>query len=156
VATVNGGVWGAIVAFERVGKKGDVASESGKLKGAAKYIVDVLVNTSSDRPLVASSGEDGAGPRSRLALLPPQTKHLQPQVVSISLSQVSLVLAFFQGIQDSSHIDSFFCGHRWMLLVVSGSSFRRILGRWMQGKMASNVWGRPYHDSVTKKEKFHC
>ncbi|GAX80204.1 hypothetical protein CEUSTIGMA_g7642.t1 [Chlamydomonas eustigma] len=107
VATVNGGVWGAVVAFERIGKKGDVASESDRPKGAAKYIVDVLVNTSSDRPLVAASGGDGAGPHSRLALLPPQTKHLQPQVVSISLSQVdalSSIRVFIQ--KDLRSIDA--------------------------------------------------
>ena len=86
VASVNGGIWGTVVAFERTGKKdaiSSVESEKSEKKSGGKYIVDVLVNTAGNGPLATPSfgGQ-------RLALLPAQAKRLEPQVVSIPLSQV--------------------------------------------------------------------
>ncbi len=94
MASVNGGVWGTIVAFERVGKKGasdtaEEGDENGGRKGAAKYIVDVLVNTQGDGPLAMALSSTGAATGGqRLALLSPQAKRLEPQVVALPLSQV--------------------------------------------------------------------
>lgn len=95
MASVNGGVWGTVVAFERTGKKDGAEGDArpGKRTSSAKYVVDVLVNTSGDGPLLAapsssSSGGLPGGSGQRLALLPAQAKRLEPQVVSVPLAQV--------------------------------------------------------------------
>ncbi len=92
VASVNGGVWGTVVAFNRVGKKGSAEADGEEGgKGAANYVVDVLVNTQGQGPLAVALAQhkrtNGECPM-RLALLQPQAKRLEPEVVSLPLSQV--------------------------------------------------------------------
>lgn len=80
---VNRGVWGAVINFERVGKKEEGGSKKGSK--AANFIVDVLVNTAAADGDASKSGAPGSSSRTRL--LQPKEKG-SPQVVSLPLSQI--------------------------------------------------------------------
>ena len=164
VASVNGGIWGTIVAFERTGKKDNVGTVGGAAadddeggpsgkKAQAKYIVDVLVNTGGDGPLLLASSSSGG---QRLALLPPQAKRLEPQVVSVPLSQVgacsSALLAGTPAVPPPCVTTLIvFCllmtplCFRWTACPASACTSRRTSGQWMHVKTASSASGKRLH-----------
>ena len=102
MSSICPGVWGAVVNFEKVGKKDDPSSGGGggSSSKASSFIVDVLVNTEgaggaggsaggssgSSGPAGGASSAGGAG-RSMPKLLLPKAKGV-PQVVTFSLAQV--------------------------------------------------------------------
>ncbi len=104
LAFVNGGIWGAVISFERHGKKETVNDEAGtsstganmhiKQKGSSKYMVDILINcekTDASGCLGEFSSLltlEGSNPRS-YRLYSPQNKRGAPSVLSVPLAQVT-------------------------------------------------------------------